>query len=380
MKKGGLYIHVPFCKHKCIYCDFYTAGSRIADWNKYISSILNELYIRGKELTFIPDTLYIGGGTPSLIPPLQFKRLIDGINSFFGGNNWKEFTIEVNPEDVNQDNIEIWNNNGVNRVSLGIQTLNDLELQTVGRQHCAADAKLATNLLIQTFGNVSVDIMFGIPGQTLKSYTETLLGIIDLNPCHVSSYSLMLEDGTAMTLLARQKKIILPQEEEWISMFETTTSILKNYGYKRYEISNYARDGFESHHNLGYWQGKPYLGLGPGAHSFDGVKTRTRNINDLKGYLNHFIINKQSQEEKFCLEEILDENELREEMIMTRLRTSKGLNINEFAASHGEKQKEILLQKAKRFISYGLMKENQNFIKFTDKGFIVSDSILSTLI
>ena len=378
MEKGGIYIHVPFCRNKCLYCDFYTGGVRIADWDTYIKSILNEFRQRREEVDFIPRTLYIGGGTPSLIPIDKFKKLIKSINRIAGVGEWEEFTIEVNPEDVSNDNIHGWKDNGANRISIGIQSLNDNELKTIGRSHNALCAINSLEKLVLNFENISADLMFGIPGQTIHSYNKSLEEIIKYHPSHISSYSLMLEEGTALTHLAEKKRITLPDEEEWLEMFSLTTEFLKSHGYLRYEISNYSFPGFESRHNSSYWHGNPYLGLGPGAHSYNGDKIRRANPNDIKGYLNYFSSDKVS--EMFYNEEILKDKELKEEMIMTRLRTSKGLNRIEFINKWGTKSWEKIRRKSEPYIQQKKMKEIEGYLSFTDKGFIISDVILSELI
>lgn len=380
MKEGGIYLHIPFCRNKCIYCDFYSGGSRIADWDRYPIAVTKELKTRvDKELTFLPTTLYLGGGTPSLIPEEVLRNTIESINEITGNSQWKEFTIEVNPEDVTAKKCKTWKETGINRVSIGIQSLNDLELSKIGRRHSALMGEKAIDLLSEYFHNVSVDVMFGIPDQTLTTYEKTIEKIISKHPTHISSYSLMLEPGTAMTLLHEKGKLPLPEEEQWMKMFELTTIILDQSGYKRYEISNYALEGFESLHNQNYWLGKPYIGLGPSAHSYDGEKIRRANPNDLKGYLD-FFENPGFKNEAFYTKENLTEGEQEEEMIMTRLRLIKGLDINLFGKRFGEKKRKNLLQKAIRYINQGLMKEEKGYLKFTDKGFIISDALLCNLI
>ncbi|MCH5231876.1 MAG: radical SAM family heme chaperone HemW [Muribaculaceae bacterium] len=377
MKRGGLYIHIPYCRHKCLYCDFYTGGLRIADWEKYVDCLLNEFSQRRDELDFKVATLYLGGGTPSLIPIKPFLRLMDGVCHSLDQSDFKEFTLEANPEDVTDEKIKVWKECGVNRVSLGVQTLIDSELKTIGRWYDSQCSIIAIEKLLREIGNVSVDVMFGIPGQTPSTYISTLKRVLKAKPTHISSYALMLEEGTAMTQLYNSKRIILPSESEWIEMYEATINILKEEGYERYEISNYSKPGKESCHNLSYWEGKPYIGLGPGAHSYDGGKIRRENPNDLKGYLRHF---SDGEGKKFYNEEFLKEEELREEMILTRLRTSRGLNLKEFADRFGDKEIKRLLQNAHGFITQGKLQKTDDFIKFTDAGFSVSDSILVSLI
>ncbi|MCH5226225.1 MAG: radical SAM family heme chaperone HemW [Muribaculaceae bacterium] len=378
---AGLYIHVPFCRNKCLYCDFYTGGSRIADWQKYVTAIKNELHTRRNELNEEVSTLYIGGGTPSLIPSENFTDLIKDIQSITGKKEWDEFTIEVNPEDVTPEKISIWKDLGVNRVSVGVQSFNDKELKVIGRKHSAREALEAMALLAKNFHNLSIDLMFGLPGQTIESYRNTLEYLNKIKPQHVSLYSLMLEEGTAMTHLVNNRKVDLPPESEWLKMFQLSNDFLKSLGFERYEISNYALPGCKSIHNYSYWQGQPYLGLGPGAHSYDGKNTRRANPNDLKGYVKFFSERKEkNNEKKFFLEEILNEKELREEFIITRLRTTQGVNLDEFAQKFGEEATNNLFQSSLPFLNSGELKEVDGFLKFTDKGFLISDPIMASLI
>lgn len=379
MKKGGIYIHVPFCRHKCFYCDFYTGGDRIADWSLYINCLIQEFISRKEEISFLPSTLYIGGGTPSLIPSMEFDKLIFQIKKNISINHLDEFTIEVNPEDVSLEKIKSWKDAGVNRISIGIQSLIDSELKAVGRFHNSVQALKALDLISQNFENFSVDVIFGLPNQTPESYLFSLNHLLPFSPSHISAYSLMLEESTALSLLVSQNKIFLPDEDKWLQMFKITNEILKNNGYKRYEISNYALPGKESLHNMSYWFGFPYTGLGPGAHSYDGDIIRKANHNDIKGYLRHFSEKINVYLEPFYTKEKLSANDLREEMIMTRLRTTDGLNLSEYSSVFGEEQKEILLKKAYFFLNKGLLVKDSNVLFLTQDGVLLYNSIVSEL-
>ena len=374
---SGIYIHIPYCKTKCLYCDFYSGGVRIADWHSYADAIITEFDSRKNELTEIPTTIYIGGGTPSLMPVRELYRIAGHIKKELGVEGWQEFTIEANPEDIDKDKCKDWKEIGVNRISLGIQSLVDVELKLIGRRHSAEDAIRAHDVLRKCFDNISVDIMFGLPAQTVNSYFNTLKEVIKLRPTHISSYSMMLEDGTAMTSLVNQRKVRLPDEEEWMKMFEVTFELLHQSGYHHYEIYNYCLPGYESKHNMGYWLGKQYLGLGPGAHSYDGKRIRRFNPTDLKGYLQFF----SSSQKKliFYSEESLSEQELLEEMIMTRLRTKTGICIEEFKMRFGEKETEILLKKSKRNQKQGNLLLSDGYLRLTDRGLRISNSVMSDL-
>ena len=373
----GLYIHVPYCRLKCIYCDFYSGGARIADWKAFSEAIAAELSQRSGELTEAPSTIYFGGGTPSLIPGRFFASIVEAIDKWCGTGKLLEFTVEVNPEDVTEENCKIWKESGVNRISMGIQTMDDRELKSIGRRHDSFTILKAYESLQRQFSNISVDLMFGLPGQSLKSYEQSLNEIIGLHPCHISSYSLMLEEGTAMTLLVNSGKIKIPDEEMWADMFNLTSDMLRNAGYKRYEVSNFALPGYESRHNTAYWKGNPYLGIGPSAHSYDGHNTRRMNPSDIKAYLNHF--SKGKQPKSFFREEILTQEELREEMIMTRLRMSEGLNVQEFRMRFGDEALHDLLNKAGNLKRNGLLETTSDSIRITEKGILLGNDIMASL-
>ena len=379
---SGVYIHIPFCRNKCLYCDFYTAGSRIADWNLYINCVLNELTFRKNEIKETPQTLYIGGGTPSLIPNDEFKRLVNELQRILGVNKWEEFTIEVNPEDIDIEKLECWADTRVNRVSMGIQSLNNKELLKIGRKHDSLQALQSMAKIKEYFNNISVDVMFGLPGQTIETYSRTLQNIIELKPTHVSSYSLMLETGTAMTFLTKNGEIDLPDEDLWMQMSDLTSELLIASGYQRYEISNYSLKGYESIHNRNYWKGEPYIGLGPAAHSYDGGRIRRANPNQLKQYFYRYkSLDFSSSKEPFFQKEILTDKELREEFILTRLRMLSGIDIKEFESRFGYQQKENLLSKANSFIKSGLLKEDieNGRIFLSPQGMKVSDYVMSSL-
>ena len=392
----GLYIHVPFCNYKCLYCDFYSAGVRIAEWSQYIEALLNELSQRKQELPSKPVTLYIGGGTPSLMPPDFLHHLVNSIRRILKKNEaWREFTLEANPEDVSEENCKIWKSIGVNRLSIGIQSLSDVELKTIGRRHSSKKAIEAINIARKYFNNISADVIFGLPGQIPESYEKTLRQLINLSVDHLSAYSLMLEEGTVMTFLHKKGNLVLPQEEEWMRMFEMTVTILKNAGFSHYEISNYAKPGKKSIHNSSYWKGIPYLGIGPGAHSYDGKMTRRANPTDLKGYLAHYLAHKNNGANNFesgliknianfYEEENLTDEELREEMIMTRLRMQEGLDLSEFEQRFGFSYKEDLLKTAVSFINRQELQLQVNssrlHLSITEKGLPLSDFIISSLI
>lgn len=377
MKSSSIYIHVPYCASKCIYCDFFSGGIKGADWQRFTDALINELQERKNELTVTPDTLYMGGGTPSLIPDDSFSRLVEAVNEYVNpAGEWREFTIEVNPDDVTEEICRVWKSVGVNRVSIGLQSLNDRELRAIRRRHDSQTALMAYGLLTKYFQNVSVDLMFGIPGQTLESWAESVKAAIRLRPQHLSAYSLMLEEGTPLTVLYNQGRVELPGERECDDMWRLLTSELTKAGYEHYEISNYCLPGWRSVHNSRYWFGCQYLGLGPAAHSYDGHRVRRSNPWNISSYLSRF---SGTGEKPFYSEEILSEEERLEEHIMTRLRVKDGIDVKSFCNEFGENRWSQLLHNARTFLADGKMKLQSDSLSLTTEGIMISDYIILSL-
>lgn len=375
---AGLYLHIPFCAKKCIYCDFYSVGVRLADWSAFVDALLDEVNLRigcddaRRDSDHGFKTIYIGGGTPSLMPDAEFLRLTEGLLSVVP--HPVEFTIEVNPDDVTSEKVMLWADSGVNRVSMGVQSLVDSELRAIGRRHNAEMAFTAYELLKSRFKNISLDLMFGLPGQTLESLTKTLNGFSMMKPVHVAAYSLMYEERTPLTVLRDKGTIQETGEDDALKMFAMISSVFKLNGYSRYEISNYARPGFESVHNTSYWRGVSYIGIGPGAHSYDGERTRRANLPDLKAYLSR---DKGADAPNTI--EILDDNELREEMILTRLRTSEGIDLNEFEDKFGCVARNEIERSALPFLESGQVIYDDSKLYLSDSGVMVSDDIMVSL-
>lgn len=373
---AGVYIHIPFCARKCVYCDFYSVGARLADWPRLVSALLDEARVRVPELTGAGakcDTLYIGGGTPSLLPPGEFGRLAVGVLSLTGPVS--EFTVEVNPDDVTGELADAWRGAGVDRVSMGVQSLVDGELRAIGRRHDSRRAREAYDTLRRRFGNVSLDLMFGLPGQTRRSLRESVAGVIDMRPVHVSVYSLMYEERTALTRMRDSGRIDETPEEESAAMFADITEMLDAAGYEQYEISNYSLPGFRSRHNSAYWSGEPYVGLGPAAHSYDGLRTRRANAPDVRAYISRWL---DGGGDAVTVETLTDD-ELREEMIMTRLRTRGGIHLEEFRRRFGAVAFRSLLSASRRWVAAGLMEERDGTLALSRRGVMVSDEIIVSL-
>lgn len=382
---GGLYIHVPYCHGKCLYCDFYSGGCVTADWQGYLDAVGNELRLRGNELGKAHedgkrhiDTLYIGGGTPSLMPKSYFRRLIDEIRDIVTiSKSVGEFTFEANPEDIDLSKVKSWKEGGVNRLSLGIQTFSDNELSIIGRRHDANRSRSALEMASDSFDNISIDLMFGLPGQTLHSWESTIKEALHWHPQHISAYMLMYEEKTALTLLRDQGKIVETDDDILVKMYEMLTEMLSGDGYDHYEISNYSLPGYRSQHNSSYWNGKKYLGLGPSAHSYDGKNIRRWNPSDLKGYIANYADNKASL---MFQEEILSQEELREEMILTRLRTKEGIDIRQYSNLFGEEAMIRLKKASIPFMERGLMETDGYHIHLSNRGVLISDEIIVALV
>ena len=378
-----LYIHIPFCKGKCIYCDFYSSGN--PDWEKYLKAVALELKERIPELKGGSlSSIYLGGGTPSLIPGRIFTSFLQSVYSLLLENHVSlpsdmEVTIEVNPEDVSTETVSAWKDAGINRVSMGVQSLNDSSLSFLKRRHDAVRALNAFQLLNKSFDNISVDVIYGIPGENDEIVLDTLTRLLSLEPKHVSAYSLTYEDRTPLVVLRNRGVVRELTEEESLAQGLLVARTLESAGYERYEISNFALPGFRSRHNSGYWDGRPYLGLGPSASSFDGVDTRRANKADIKGYLSRFNPDNNSRL-KFYDEEALSLEELREERIFISLRTKEGISLDSFRKDFGVSTSQKLMNDAVRWLESGHMIIRSNSLSLTAKGIPISDYIILSLV
>lgn len=367
--KLGLYIHIPFCVRKCAYCDFYSMplDSTIAE--RYVNKILNELVRWGGILGCPPaDTLYFGGGTPSLLKARQIEAIIDKSKQLFSLKN-AEITMEVNPaEDLKEYLFEV-SKAGVNRLSIGLQSANENELRMLSRRHTAKDVITCVNdSKAAGIDNISLDIMLGIPGQTKESLKNTVDFVLEREPQHISAYLLSLEKGTE---LYKNKALLdIPNDDEAGELYLYTSELLKKAGYERYEISNFAKNSKISKHNTKYWLGDDYLGLGPAAHSFINGKRFYYN-RDINAYLT-------------APEEIPDgEGGTAEERLMLKLRLNSGLSLKEFAKEFPKlltpNKINRLAKKAELLAKSGFVTFNSDVISLTDKGALVSNSIITSL-
>ncbi len=306
---AGLYIHIPFCRAKCAYCDFYSGPLRLFRAEDYVGALSRELQARRSEVGEF-RTVYVGGGTPSTIPPELLAQFL----TFAPG----ERTVEVNPEDVTPDYVARLRSAGANRVSMGVQSLVDSELQAIGRRHSASRAVGAYRALRDNgFDNISLDLIYGLPGQTFRSWRYSLRALLDLEPQHLSAYLLSYEPGTPLHTRLAAGKIAEAPDSLVERMYDLLCSEAAVAGFDHYEISNFARPGFHARHNSSYWDMTPYLGLGPGAHSFDG-NMRRANPADLRSYMAHPDCAFEAECE--------NDNEKHNDLVITALRTARGID------------------------------------------------------
>lgn len=367
MTDAGLYIHIPFCHSKCAYCDFYsTPDNRLR--GQYVDALLKELERRCDEIADARfRTVYLGGGTPSSLPRPELQHLLEALPM----TDAREVTIEVNPEDVDDDFADFISSSAINRVSMGVQSLVDSELLTIGRRHSAARAVEAYEILrSKGVSNISLDLIYGLPGQSLESFRHSLEGVLALNPDHLSAYSLMLEPGTRLYAQMMAGKFRETDSETADKMYRLLCSETAAHGFEHYEISNFAMLGRRSLHNSSYWNLTPYLGLGPGAHSFDGT-IRRYNPPSLKKYIeSHGNITLTDDETR--------SNRIND-YIMIRLRTAEGLSLSETERRFGADVRRSLEREAKRFIVNGLLLSDGTILRIPEKYFLVSDTVISRL-
>ncbi len=375
--KAGLYIHIPFCINKCAYCDFYSELAEHSLIDQFLDALESEidLYARHPVFSSIEfETIYLGGGTPSLLSTGQIDKLVNKAQRLFRFNKNFEFTIEANPETVSPTKLQDYFAIGINRISLGIQSFSDSELQTLDRIHLADQAKKCIEWTSQAgCNNINLDLIFAIPGQTLNKWKQNVEQAIQLKPQHLSIYGLTIEPGTPLErqiLSGELKKI--NEETEW-GMYLWSIDALSNAGYQHYEISNFALPGFGCRHNLMYWNGSPYLGLGPSAHSFwDGH--RQWNVDSVEKYVDLLTtgtLPTAGQEELSREQKIL-------EFIYLNLRTSQGIDIlqfeDQFQVSFTEKFKRVL-ERLNEYSDGDLFQFQKNKFKLRPNGFVLFDEI-----
>jgi len=372
---AGVYFHIPYCKQFCHYCDFHKELYNSKPKNLF-EAINKEIelqkdYLDNDEV----DTIYFGGGTPSILPPEQILSFIDKVKKNHPVNNDIEITLEANPDDLSSDYLKELKINGINRISIGIQSFFDNELKILNRRHTATQSADSVKHSIEAgFRNVSIDLMYGIPGSDYKLWKKTIEKAIELPVQHISAYHLTIEPGTVFASYLKKGKIKLMEEEKSVEQFRELISTLEANGFTHYEISNFCREGYFSQHNTNYWKQKKYIGIGPSAHSFDG-STRQWNISDNKKYIDSLAKNKIP-----CRMERLDEKTRYNEYILTSLRTMWGADLKYIEEAFSKEARDYCVSLSNRFIDYGMLEKREENLVLTQQGKFISDNIISELL
>ncbi|MFN2362703.1 MAG: radical SAM family heme chaperone HemW [Halarsenatibacteraceae bacterium] len=375
----ALYFHFPFCKSKCTYCDFYSLTGKSVAKDEYIEALAVDLELLGEKFSNLypePSTIYFGGGTPSLFTPADFSLLIEKVKLNFGLKLNSEITIEINPGDIDsRQRLLEYKEAGINRVSLGVQSLNDDELKLLGRRHDSNQAREVMEYLKDIEINFSIDLISSLPGQSNSEYLESLKELVKYKPNHFSVYNLQLEKGTQLYNAVNDG--LLPEISEEVDAinYKKTDKILKSAGYNHYEISSYALAGYQSKHNSAYWRFIPYLGFGPGAHSFIELN-RVENLKNLDSYLE---LSRNRYEPD---QEVIDLNpkELRSEFMFLGLRMARGITKKEFKELFGESVEYFYNKKVRGLIDKGFVKSSNKAIKLTDRGKLYANQVFLAFI
>lgn len=373
----GIYIHIPFCKSRCIYCGFYSTTNKELK-ERYVDALIREIHMRKDDFARLgtslspssTSTVYFGGGTPSSLSVCDIERIVGALESTFNGTP-SEVTLEMNPDDVTKDYIKAVRQMGINRISMGIQTFDDSRLQFIRRRHNASQAEKAVmTIREEEIHNVSIDLMFGFPNQTMDEWVTDIEKAIALHPTHISAYSLMYEEGTPLFRMLQKGEINQIDDETSLAMYTELINRLTANGYEHYEISNFAMPGYRSVHNSSYWHDTPYLGFGAAAHSYN-KDTRSWNIPDLKKYIESIESGVLPSES-----EVIDADTHYNDLITTALRTREGLNLDDLP----QKYREYALVNARKSISEHLLEATDSHIRLTREGLFVSDMVMSELI
>ncbi len=372
----SLYIHVPFCVRKCRYCGFYSTEYSSGSADAFISGLKHEAALYKKAFRNRAfSSIYIGGGTPTVLSSEQFGLLVGIIREHFTIDDSVEFTVEANPNTVTHEKLSLMRSQGVNRLSLGVQSFSGEVLQILGRLHTAKQAADAFRVARSVgFKNISIDLIYGIPGQTVADWDETLNAAIALKPEHISAYNLSLDAGSQFMRESEAGEFALPDEEICAAMYERAVITLTNAGYGRYEISNFSLPGYECRHNMNYWERGEYLGLGPGAWSFISGR-RYANIADTLEYAQRLSSGRTIIDDQ----EIVGPRSSAREMVLLSLRTSQGLDLSRFEREFGPDPLRRLERNAVLLRDAGLLRVKEGRLTLTDRGILLLDEALARL-
>jgi len=368
-----LYIHIPFCHSKCPYCDFFSVATK--KWHgEFVQALCREAELRKEEIKGEVETIYFGGGTPSLLTEPEFSNITTAVNQFFDVAAHAEVTIEANPDDVTPEKLLFWKSQGVNRLSIGTQSFDDEELQYLGRRHNADRSRQALKDAVRAgFDNISADLIHGLPGADPEKLLRSIEELSQSGVKHLSMYSLTVEKGTILE--NRISKGILKNidEDEQAGTYMRAVEKAEACGFLQYEISNFCLPGFESKHNSAYWKGAPYLGLGPSAHSFDGQK-RSWNVSDIQKYIAGI-----NEQKPLYESETLSERDIYNEFLLTRLRMVSGIQLEEMKQLFGESITEKFIKEVEESIIAEYVRITEKSLAITRSGLLFADRIISEL-
>ena len=372
---AGIYLHIPFCKTRCIYCDFYST-TRSELKSRYVQALCRELemrkeYLKGEEI----ETVYFGGGTPSQLGQEDFELIFDTIRTHYGLTHCREITLEANPDDLSKEYLQMLASLPFNRLSMGIQTFDDATLKLLRRRHNARTAIEAVSRCRQAgFHNISIDLIYGLPGETKERWINDLQQAIELDVEHISAYHLTYEEDTPIYKMLKQHQISEVDEDSSLEFFTLLIEHLRKAGFEHYEISNFCRPGKYSRHNTSYWKGIPYLGCGPSAHSFDGT-TREWNVSSIDLYIKGIEENQRAFEIEY-----LDKTTRYNEFIITTIRTVWGAPIEKLKQTFGNELWEYCRKMAAPYLENGKLEIHDGVLRLTREGIFISDSIMSDLL
>ncbi len=369
-----LYFHIPFCKQACHYCDFHFSTLR-KTYRPVLDAMFQELrlqsdYLADKNLS----SIYFGGGTPSLLEEKDLKGLIESAHQLFQVLPDAEITLEANPDDLTKDALKTFRQAGINRLSIGTQSFFDADLRLMNRAHNANEAESSIKRAQDAgFENITIDLIYGMPGSSAHSWTENVNKAIELQVPHLSAYALTVEPKTALAKKVDSGEIILPQENEVAKQYHILCDLLRNAGLEHYELSNFGKPGFYSRHNTSYWNGTPYLGIGPSAHSFDG-QTRQWNVAN-----NTLYSNKIAAGEAWFESEELEESDRFNEYLMTGLRTANGISLTQIDERFGDFRSDKLMRDAQNYLECGRLQMDDDRLFIPEREWLISDRIISDL-
>lgn len=372
---AGIYIHIPFCKTRCVYCDFYST-TRSADKDQYIRAACAELQMRQSYLDGEPvRTIYFGGGTPSQLDPDDFRAIFECIDRLYGMEQCEEITLEANPDDLTPDYLRQLAELPFNRISIGIQTFNEQTLKLLKRRHTASQAVQAVKDAREAgFRNISIDLIYGLPGETTESWENDLDQAIALQVEHISAYHLTYEENTPLYAMLKAREVAEVAEENSLSFFTLLTRKLAEAGYEQYEISNFCLPGKISGHNSAYWKGARYIGIGPSAHSYNKV-SREWNVASLRKYIAGITAGKRDYEI-----ETLDDDTRFNDLIVTAMRTTWGVSLRLVGEEFGKKYLDHILRNAQSYLQNHELEIDNQHLRLTPKGIFISDSIMTDLL